>query len=70
VLRDNQVAGAVSYGDTGIAGWLLDLMREKRDISAIRDGLLFGLDAVAKSAGEIRPAEAALENADGARMVA
>jgi nitrite reductase (NADH) large subunit len=70
VLRDNRVAGAVSYGDTGIAGWLLDLMREKRDISAIRDGLLFGLDAVAKSAGEIRPAEAALENADGARMVA
>jgi nitrite reductase (NADH) large subunit len=70
VLRDNRVAGAVSYGDTGIAGWLLDLMREKRDISAIRDGLLFGPDAIAKSAGEIRPAEAALENADGARMVA
>jgi nitrite reductase (NADH) large subunit len=70
VLRDNRVVGAVSYGDAGIAGWLLDLMREKRDISAIRDAVLFGPDAVAQPAGELPSAEFPLEAADAARKVA
>jgi nitrite reductase (NADH) large subunit len=70
VLRDSRVAGAVCYGDTGVAGWLLDLIREKRDISAIRDALLFGPDAVATSAGEMPTGKSPLEGEDTARLVA
>ena len=47
VLKNNQVAGAVLYGDTEGAAWLLGLMREKRDVTAIRDALAFGPEAVA-----------------------
>jgi nitrite reductase (NADH) large subunit len=47
VLKDQRVAGAVFYGDTDGASWLLDLMREKRDVTALRDALAFGPEAVA-----------------------
>jgi nitrite reductase (NADH) large subunit len=42
VLQDNQVRGAVLYGDTRDGGWYTDLINEGRDIGAMRDGLLFG----------------------------
>ena len=47
VLKDRRVTGAVFYGDTDGASWLLDLMREKRDVAAFRDALAFGPEAVA-----------------------
>lgn len=47
VLKDQRVAGAVFYGDTGGASWLLDLMREKCDVAAFRDALAFGPEAAA-----------------------
>jgi nitrite reductase (NADH) large subunit len=57
VLKDNRVAGAVCYGDTGGAAWLLGLMREKRDVTAIRDALVFGPEVVAMlKSGESPPA--------------
>jgi nitrite reductase (NADH) large subunit len=42
VVDDNRVRGAVLYGDTRDSHWYLELINGRQDISAIRDGLLFG----------------------------
>jgi nitrite reductase (NADH) large subunit len=42
VLRDDRIVGAVLYGDTADGNWYFDLLRREEDISAIRDGLIFG----------------------------
>ena len=42
VLKDNKLHGAVLYGDTIDGAWYFQLMREETDVSAFRDGLLFG----------------------------
>ena len=39
--------GAVLYGDTEGAGWLLELVGSKADVSAIRDALVFGPELAA-----------------------
>jgi nitrite reductase (NADH) large subunit len=47
VLQADRVVGAVLYGDTEGSAWLLGLMAERRDVSAIRDALLFGPEVAA-----------------------
>ena len=42
VIRDKHVLGAIAYGDTIDGSWYLQLMRDKTDISSMRDNLLFG----------------------------
>ncbi|MDR3527138.1 MAG: nitrite reductase large subunit NirB [Rhizomicrobium sp.] len=42
VLRDGKLVGAVLYGDVADGQWYLQLMREKTDVSALRDRLAFG----------------------------
>ncbi|MEJ2212532.1 MAG: nitrite reductase large subunit NirB [Gammaproteobacteria bacterium] len=42
VVRDNQVKGAVMYGDTLDGTWYFQLLREGTDISAFRNTILFG----------------------------
>lgn len=42
VIRENKIAGAVLYGDTVDGAWYFQLLREGRDISDIRDHLMFG----------------------------
>jgi len=42
VIRDNQVKGAVLYGDTMDGTWYFTLLREGTDISAFRGTILFG----------------------------
>ncbi len=42
VIRDNQVKGAVLYGDTMDGTWYFTLLREGTDISAFRNSILFG----------------------------
>lgn len=42
VIRDNKIAGAVMYGDTVDGAWYFQLLREGRNISDIRDHLMFG----------------------------
>lgn len=42
ILRDGRLIGAVLYGDTADGHWYLQLMREKADISAWRERLVFG----------------------------
>lgn len=42
VLKDNRIRGAVLYGDTGDGGWYFQMLREGKDISDIRESLIFG----------------------------
>jgi len=42
VLRGGRLEGAVLYGDATDGAWYCDIMREGRDVGAMRDALLFG----------------------------
>lgn len=42
VIEKNKLIGAVLYGDTTDGSWYFQLLKEKTDVSAIRDSLMFG----------------------------
>ncbi len=42
VLRDDKLAGAVMVGDTADGAWYFQLVREGKDVSEMRDHLMFG----------------------------
>lgn len=42
VLKDNQIIGAVLYGDVKDGGWYFELIQNGTDITPIRDRILFG----------------------------
>ena len=42
VLENNVVIGAVMYGDTADSNWFFGMIREKTDISDMRETLIFG----------------------------
>ena len=42
VVREDRLIGAVLYGDARDSAWYFDLIRDRTDISAIRDVLVFG----------------------------
>ncbi len=42
VLKDNQIRGAVMYGETVDSSWYFQLLRDGTDVSELRDSLLFG----------------------------
>ncbi len=42
VIQDNQIIGAVMYGDTADSNWFFGMIRDKTDISEMRDTLIFG----------------------------
>ena len=42
VMRGDRLVGAVLVGEADDALWYRDLIREGRDVAAIRDGLIFG----------------------------
>jgi len=42
VIREDRVVGAVMYGEVGDGGWYFDMIRGGKDISAIRDRVIFG----------------------------
>lgn len=42
VIQENQVIGAVMYGDTGDANWFFGLIQTGEDISEMRETLIFG----------------------------
>ena len=54
VLRDDKVVGSVLYGSVADGPWYVQLMREKVDVSAFRDQLVFGR-AFAEQAGAALP---------------
>ncbi len=45
VIKDDVLVGACLYGDTTDGGWYMRQIRERRDITAIRDQLMFGAAA-------------------------
>ncbi|HVU44015.1 MAG TPA: FAD-dependent oxidoreductase [Xanthobacteraceae bacterium] len=42
IVRGDRLVGAVLYGSVSDGPWYVELMRDKADVSAIRDRLLFG----------------------------
>ena len=42
IVRNDRLVGAVLYGSVGDGPWYVELMRDKVDVSAIRDRLVFG----------------------------
>ncbi|MEO8300326.1 MAG: nitrite reductase large subunit NirB [Rhizomicrobium sp.] len=61
VVRDGKLVGAVLYGDVADGQWYLSLMRDKTDISEMRDKLVFGRAfALSLPAGKTGPDVASL----------
>jgi nitrite reductase (NADH) large subunit len=52
VLRDDKVVGTVLYGSVADGPWYVKLLRDKTDVSAFRDQLVFGR-AFAERAGAV-----------------
>ena len=46
VIKDDVLVGACLFGDTHDSAWYFNQVREGRNVSAIRDQLIFGEDAV------------------------
>jgi nitrite reductase (NADH) large subunit len=44
LLRDDRLVGCVLYGDVADGPWYVELIQAKGDVSAVRDGLVFGRD--------------------------
>ena len=42
VMRGNRVIGSVLYGDVADGAWYVQLMRQGKDVAALRDRLIFG----------------------------
>jgi nitrite reductase (NADH) large subunit len=55
IVRNDRLVGAVLYGSVGDGPWYVDLMRDKVDVSAIRDRLVFGRDFAEQSEAALVP---------------
>jgi len=44
VIKDNKLVGGVMYGDTVDGAWYFALLRDGKDVSELRDHLMFGQD--------------------------
>ena len=42
VVKDNRLVGTVLYGDTSSMGWYFQMIKDRTDISGIRDYMIFG----------------------------
>jgi len=69
ILRNDRVVGSVLYGAVADGPWYVELMREKTDVSAYRDQIVFGR-AFAETAGAALPKLAPASPADGGTAVA
>ena len=47
VIRDNTIVGMIMYGDTSDSAWYLSLIKNKTNIAAFRDRLIFNQPALA-----------------------
>ena len=52
VLRDGKLVGAVLYGEVSDGQWYLKLMRDREDVSALRERLVFGRAFVEAASGK------------------
>jgi nitrite reductase (NADH) large subunit len=53
VLRGEKLAGVVLYGEAADAAWYFDLLKSGTDVSALRDGLIFGPAIAGSPAGGV-----------------
>ncbi|HEY4028940.1 MAG TPA: nitrite reductase large subunit NirB [Caulobacteraceae bacterium] len=67
VLEDGKVAGAVLFGDAVDGAWYFDLMKSGRDVSDIRETLVFG-QAVTEGLSGLDPSSAVAAMADTAEI--
>jgi nitrite reductase (NADH) large subunit len=69
ILRDDRVVGSVLYGAVADGPWYVQLMRDRTDVSAFRDQIVFGR-AFAEAAGAASPQLAPAVDADTGAAVA
>ncbi len=69
ILRDNRVVGSVLYGSVADGPWYVQLMRDKVDVSAFRDQIVFGRD-FAEQAGDTPSQADVAAKADAAAATA
>jgi nitrite reductase (NADH) large subunit len=67
VLEDGKVAGAVLFGDAADGNWYFDLMKSGRDVTDIRETLVFG-QAVTEGLSGLDPSSAVAAMADTAEI--
>lgn len=71
VLRDDRVVGSVLYGSVADGPWYVQLMRDKVDVSAFRDLIVFGRDFAEQAGATPSPAGiAASADAEAAKAAA
>jgi len=58
ILRDDKVVGSVLYGSVADGPWYVQLMRDKTDVSAFRDQIVFGRVFAEQALAASSPAEA------------
>ncbi len=69
ILRHDRVVGTVLYGNVGDGPWYVQLMRDKTDVSAVRDQLVFGRAFAEEVLGAPPLADAARTDAARTTMV-
>ena len=55
IVRNDRMVGAVLYGSVGDGPWYVELMRDKLDVSAVRDRLVFGRSFAEQSEAALIP---------------
>ena len=64
VIKDDKLVGAVMYGDTMDGSWYFKLLREGRNVSDIRDKLMFGESNIGDVGHQGHNKAAAMADAD------
>src|SRR5580704_14809984 len=59
ILRDDRIVGSVLYGSVADGPWYVELMRDKVDVSPIRDQIVFGRAFAEQAAAPPPPADGA-----------
>jgi nitrite reductase (NADH) large subunit len=59
IVRDDRLVGAVLYGSVSDGPWYVELMRDKVDVSVVRDRLVFGKSFTEQSGVALMPEAAA-----------
>jgi nitrite reductase (NADH) large subunit len=67
IIQENQLIGAVLYGDTSDGNWYFDLLKRGEDITPIRESLIFG-QAFADGGGGADPSLAVAALSDSAEI--
>lgn len=68
ILRDDRVVGSVLYGNVADGPWHVELMRERTDVSSIRDQIVFGRAFAEQARTGLPAAEIAASDATAARL--